>query len=194
MTLIPAFEIGVRNAWIFIVPYIFMNFGLTLLLTAFKDRKSTFWALPSYTGLDRMCFLLYIVLMGGLWTYSVFLPLAIGTIWFYAGLPVYLLGWAFLIFAMLVFTHTPVDKPNIAGIYRFSRHPWYIGMFLIYIGTGIASASWVYLLVTLIWLATYRNVLMIPEERECCERFGNTYREYMNRTPRWVGVLKSRKK
>jgi hypothetical protein len=72
MALIPNFEMGVWNAWIFIAPYIFMNFGLPFLLTAFKNRKN-FWEFPSYTGLDRMCFLLYMVLMGGLSIYSVFL-------------------------------------------------------------------------------------------------------------------------
>ena len=29
------------------------------------------------------------------------------------------------------------------------------------------------------------------EERCCLERYGNVYREYMNRTPRWIGIPKS---
>ena len=188
MSLIPAFEIGVRNAWIFIALYLLMNFGLTPL---FINRKSTFWAWPSYTRLERMCLLAGIVLMGGMWIYSIFLPLSLGTAWFYAGLIVYIVGWAFLVLAMLVFATGPVDKPNTAGVYRISRHPWYIGMFLIYIGAGIASSSWIYILVALILLATYRTAFMVPEERMCCDRFGNAYREYMNRTPRWIGTPKS---
>jgi protein-S-isoprenylcysteine O-methyltransferase Ste14 len=64
-------------------------------------------------------------------------------------------------------------------------------MFLVYIGTGIASASWVYIPVALLLLATYRSAYMIPEERMCCDRFGDMYREYMNRTPRWIGIPKA---
>jgi protein-S-isoprenylcysteine O-methyltransferase Ste14 len=188
MTLIPAFEIGVWNAWIFIVPYLFTNFGLTPLLI---KKKSTFWAFPSYAGLERMYLLLFYALFGGLTLYSIFLPLATGTVWFYTGLAVYLLGFAFLVLAMLTFISTPVDKPNTTGIYRISRHPWYLGMFSIYVGTGLASASWLYLLLALIWLIPIRNALMIPEERMCCERFGDAYREYMNKTPRWLGTQKS---
>jgi len=188
MSAIPAFEIGVWNAWIFIVPYVLMNFGLTFI---FIDKKSTFWTWPSYTRLERICLLIGMLLMGGMWIYSIFLPLSIGTAWFYAGLSVYLLGWIFLLLAMLAFIATPVDIPNTTGIYRFSRHPWYLGMLLIYIGTGIASASWVYLLLALIYLGMYRNAFLIPEERSCCERFGDAYREYMNRTPRWIGIPKS---
>jgi protein-S-isoprenylcysteine O-methyltransferase Ste14 len=195
MSLVPAFQIGAWNAWIFIVPWLLLHFGLTSSLKSFiKDRKSTFWAFPSYTRLERMYLLLWSVIFGGLSIYSVFLPLATGTVWFYAGLAVYLLGIAFAVLAMLTFTATPADKPNITGIYRITRHPWYLGMFFMYIGTGIASASWVYLLLVLIWLAPIRNVLMIPEERECRERFGDTYREYMDRTPRWIGIPKSTEK
>jgi protein-S-isoprenylcysteine O-methyltransferase Ste14 len=34
---------------------------------------------------------------------------------------------------------------------------------------------------------------MIEEEREFVERFGNAYKEYMNKTPRWIGIPKSSK-
>jgi len=125
--------------------------------------------------------------------YSVFLPLAIGTVWFYAGLAVYLMGFVFFILAVLVFIATPIDKPNTTGIYSISRHPIYLSYFFLFIGIGIASASWLYILLALISLAPMRNALMIPEERMCCENFGNAYREYMNRTPRWIGIPKSKK-
>ena len=188
MSAVPAFEIGIWNAWILIVPYILMNFGLTVLLI---DRKSAFWAWPSYTRLEKMYLRTAMLLMACLWIYSIFLPLNPGTVWLYVGIPVYILGWAFLLLAMLTFISTPADKPNTTGIYRISRHPWYIGMLLIYVGAGIASASWVYLLIAFMFLATYGNAFTIPEERMCCERFGDVYREYVNRTPRWIGISKS---
>ena len=187
MTLMPAFEIGVWNAWILIVPYLLVNFGLSFLLV---DRKSTFWAWPSYTRLERVCLVTGVLLMGGLWIYSIFLPLTVGTAWFYAGLPVYLLGLALVAIAMLAFISTPVVQPNTTGIYRISRHPMYLGILVVYIGIGIAGASWVYLLMVLILLATYRTAYAIPEERWCCKRFGEAYREYMDRSPRWIGIPK----
>jgi len=52
MCLIPAFEIGVWNAWILIVPCLLVNFGSSFL---FVDRKSALWVSPSYTRLERMC-------------------------------------------------------------------------------------------------------------------------------------------
>jgi len=188
MSLVPSFEIDVWNAWILIVPYLLVNFVLPLFSVG---RKSSFWVFPSYTGLEKMCLITQQVLMGCLLIYSIFLPLITGTAWFYAGLPIYLLGLVFVTTAMLTFIVTPGDKPNTTGLYRISRHPMYLGIIFIYIGIGIASASWVYLLIALLYLGTYRTVFIIPEERFCCEKFGNTYREYMNRTPRWIGLPKS---
>jgi protein-S-isoprenylcysteine O-methyltransferase Ste14 len=192
MSLTPAFGIGVWNAWIFVAPWVFAYMGLTVILKSFrKDRKSTFWKFPSYNRSEKMYLLLWFLIYLGLVIYSIFLPLAIGTVWFYIGLPVWLVGLAFVLLAIRAFTVTAVDKPNTSGVYRISRHPWYVGAALIFIGASIASASWVYVLLALIWLLPTRNVLMMPEERECCERFGNAYREYMNRTPRWIGIPKS---
>jgi protein-S-isoprenylcysteine O-methyltransferase Ste14 len=193
MSLIPAFEIGLWNAWIFIVPYMFVALGLPSFLASFQKRKATFWKFPSYTRTQRMYLVLFFVLELGMFVYSIFLPLAIDTVWFYLGFVVYLVGWAFLFSAWRTFANTSVDKPNTTGIYRISRHPWYVGMFFVYIGAGIAGASWVFLLLALIFSAPIRNGLMIVEERECVERFGNVYRDYMNNTSRWIGIPKSSK-
>ena len=188
MSLVPAFEIGVWNAWILIVLFLIANNGLTVLLV---DRKSAWFAWPSYTKLEKRILAIGQVILFSSGIYSIFLPLKLGTAWFYAGFPIYLLGLAFITMAVLTFTATPVDKPNTTGIYRISRHPINFGWLLILLGVGIASASWVYLLVALTFLGMYITPLAIPEERMCCERFGDAYRDYMNRTPRWIGMPKS---
>jgi len=59
-----------------------------------------------------------------------------------------------------------------------------------YIGIGIASASGLFLLLILVPIAL--SMATAPaEERFCVEKYGNSYRKYMNRTPRWLGVPKS---
>jgi len=60
------------------------------------------------------------------------------------------------------------------------------------IGVGIASASWVFLVFTMV-TAILWGILVFPEERGCLEQYGDAYREYMNRTPRWIGIPKSGK-
>jgi protein-S-isoprenylcysteine O-methyltransferase Ste14 len=37
------------------------------------------------------------------------------------------------------------------------------------------------------------NNSVAPEERGCLEKYGEAYRQYMNRTPRWIGLPRSGK-
>jgi len=187
MSLIPAFEIGVWNAWIFSVPFLIVTYGLSYLIV---DRKASLFAWPLYTKLEKRFVPIQMLLMLVPCIYSIFLPLKMGVAWFYAGLIIYLLGLAFIIMAVITFSATPLDKPNTTGIYRVSRNPMYFGWFLAYVGIGIASTSWLFLLLS-VALIIVMTILAVPEERFFCEKYGDAYREYMNRTPRWIGIPKS---
>ncbi|MDD2666534.1 MAG: isoprenylcysteine carboxylmethyltransferase family protein [Methanocellales archaeon] len=125
--------------------------------------------------------------------YSVFLPLKPGTAWFYVGLTIYLLGVIIGTIAAFNFFSTPVDELVIKGAYRISRNPMYLSMFLIFVGTGIACVSWIFLLLAIAFLIL-SHILVNSEESFCLQKYGNAYREYMNTTPRWVGMPKSGEK
>ena len=79
--------------------------------------------------------------------YSIFLPLQLGTIWFYVGFPIALVGLITFTMVIVTFATTPIDvEPLTKGLYRYSRHPMYATQALMFIGVGIASASWVFFL------------------------------------------------
>ena len=125
--------------------------------------------------------------------YSIFLPLRLGTIWFYVGFPISIVGLITYTTVIVSFASTPVDdEPLTKGLYRYSRHPMYITQLVMFIGVGIASVSWVFLLFSIVY-TVLSFVIAIPEERFCFEKYGDAYREYMDRTPRWVGIPKSAK-
>ena len=189
MSLIPAFEIGLWNAWIFLIPYAYINFGLGYLIV---DRNALLFTWPSYTKSEKRFLGILAVTLLAPWIYSIFLPVKMGMAWFYAGLAIYLLGLIFITMATLSFSNTPLDGPVTKGIYRISRHPMNFGVCLVLIGVGIASASWVLLLCAAAFIILQWTVLEKSEERMCLDKFGDAYREYMNRTPRWIGVPKSR--
>lgn len=129
------------------------------------------------------------ILWIGATLYSIFLPLGVGTTWFYIGLGVFVIGVIVLISATLIVERTPVHRPFAGGIYRFSRHPMYLSMMLVYMGVSIASASWLFLLITAITFFLLR-FQMVQEEAYCREKFGPIYVEYENHTPRWIGKPK----
>jgi len=128
-----------------------------------------------------------VIIMPFTMVYSFFLPLKLGTAWFYVGIPLCFLGIVMGLMAGVSFATAPLDKPMTKGVYSVSRHPIYFGGFLEYVGIGIASASWIFLLCAAVWVITWR-IGVANEERFLVEKYGNAYREYMNRTPRWIGM------
>ena len=122
--------------------------------------------------------------------YSIFLPLKTGTAWLYAGLPIFAAALLISVTSLFNIASAPVDKPVMQGIYRVSRHPMYLSGFLMYTGVGISCASWVVLLLAVIWIVFWR-IAVPAEERFLIEKYGDGYRDYRNRTPRWIGIPKS---
>ena len=191
MSLIPEFELGLWNAWIFVLSFGLMFIGWHILDRLRAQKGSSRPDKPPFNESEKKLYGISQVIFLASVIYSGFLPLKLGTAWFYVGLLVYLFGMTFTILAGTSLDTTPIDKPATKGLYRISRNPLYLGTFLIFIGIGIAGASWLYLLLIAVFIVLY-DILIAPEERWCLEKYGDSYREYMNRTPRWIGIPKSR--
>ena len=181
MSLTPAFEIGVWNAWIFTV-FIFLCVFLSQII---KEVGEKIAHSEEEKKLNRYIALVSILMV----IYSVFLPLKLGTTWFYTGLSIFLLGLVFLTVTIVNIATTPRGKPFTKGVYRYSRNPLSLGMLLTFLGIGIASASWLFLLLSVI-IAVITHFMTFKEERSCLKKFGDSYRQYMLRTPRWIGMPK----
>jgi protein-S-isoprenylcysteine O-methyltransferase Ste14 len=173
MSLIPEFELGIWNAWIFFVLH---QAGTSILLQLMYSRDvwKDVWnvwkkASTDYSSnkpdriLKYSVYFVFFAVVG----YGVFLPLKLHTVWFYVGLLIYLLGVIIDFMASVSWATNPLDKPITTGIYSISRHPM-----------GIVGIS-------------LMNMSAVNEERFCLEKFGNAYQEYMERTPRWIGIPKS---
>jgi len=186
MSLVPVFEIGVWNAWIFMVFILVHTFLLSLI---FKDAMKKRGAPGdiAYTKVEKSANIFRQIILILTFIYSIFLPLKLGTAWFYAGLAVYLVGLITYTIVMVNWTTSPPDEPVTKGLYCYSRHPQYLTQFLMFVGAGIASASWIFLSLEIVTLILI-NIVVIPEEGFCLEKYDDTYRDYMNRTPRWIGI------
>ena len=185
MSLIPDFELGLWNAWIFIIPFIiYWIVGIKFL---FSKR------MPESPSIKRrkieILANMLVIIMFGSFIYSIFVPIKLGTIWFYFGLLVYLIGIILITISMINFATTPINKPVTKGAYHYSRNPMFIGFFLEYFGIAIACISWVYLVITVICILIM--VYLSPfEEAITLGHYGKAYKEYMKRTPKWIGIPK----
>ena len=191
MSVIPAFELGLWNAWIFILPVLLLVFIGTRLI---KKRKMASLSeyISDFSKKGKILLTILMIPILGSYFYSVFLPLKLGTIWFYIGVVIYLVGLSIQAIAWQNLATASVDKPVTKGVYRISRNPMYIGDFLTFISIAVASLSWIFLLVAIISIIV-NNIWVISEERECLAKYGSQYREYLDKIPRWIGKTKSRK-
>jgi protein-S-isoprenylcysteine O-methyltransferase Ste14 len=192
MLLIPAFQIGVWNAWIFMIwPWVGMLAVRLIGLDVY--RRASGQPEMKTSRQYRVVSSVSMVIDTMAVAYSIFLPLKLGTTWFYAGLSIFLLGLVVLTTATVNFATTPMDVPITKGIYHYSRHPLYLASLLIYFGVGIASASWVFLLVFVVQSVSIR-IAAVGEESFCLEKYGEAYHDYVDKTPRWLGLPKSGRK
>jgi len=184
--LIPSFEIGWLNAWVFIIPLIaYWLVGIKFLFSKRMPEK-----IPFKNKKDKILSNILVVILFGSYVYSIFVPLKLGTVWLSIGLVIYIVGIVLVNLAIISFATTPMDKPVTKGIYRFSRNPMDIGFFLVYFGIAIMCTSWVYLVITVAFILIMHNFLPF-EEAVTLEKYGKAYGEYMKRTPRWIGLPKS---
>ena len=142
----------------------------------------------AHRTVNRIAWILWILAF----VYSIFLPLRpVGTIWFCVGLPVALVGLVAFVMVIVSFVTTPIgEKPITTGLYRYSRHPMYITQLVMLVGAGIASASWLFLLLSIVYTGL-GFIYAGSEERNCLQKYGDAYRKYMEKTPRWIGLPKS---
>ncbi len=106
-----------------------------------------------------------------------------------------LMGAGMVIWVSIVFvthgrgTPIPIEPPKDfvgAGLYRFVRNPMYFGALLALFAEAIFFRSaWILLYAGMLWLALHTFTVFL-EEPELERRFGETYREYRERTPRWI--------
>ena len=189
MQIIPAFKIGIWNAWIFAVIF------LLVPLSGWVINKEAYKKLGTPPDMrlsikEKLIGHIANVITSIAFLYAIFLPFKLGTAWFYIGLFIFLLASALLITAVISVLTTPIDSPITKGIYRYSRHPLYFSCLLALIAIGIATASWIILLVAIIFFILV-NIIAGSEERYCKEKYGDIYIEYLNKVPRWIGIPRS---
>jgi protein-S-isoprenylcysteine O-methyltransferase Ste14 len=141
------------------------------------DRSG--WSEKQYifTGLGRLFALACLALL-------TFTPLRLGSAVFASGLLMAVLALAGLIKALFDFRNTPPDQPVTRGMYAISRHPQIVMSSLVLLGGCFAIGSWIAMLVwTVARVLSHLGIL--AEEEVCLRQYGDSYRAYLQRVPRY---------
>jgi protein-S-isoprenylcysteine O-methyltransferase Ste14 len=94
------------------------------------------------------------------------------------------LGLIGLVKALFDFNNTPLDEPVTRGLYHVSRHPQIVMSSVVLLGGCIAIGSWV---AVAFWAAArlLEHFGVVAEEEVCLKQYGEPYRAYLKRVPRY---------
>jgi protein-S-isoprenylcysteine O-methyltransferase Ste14 len=73
------------------------------------------------------------------------------------------------------------------GPFAYSRNPMFLSGLFLWLGWALFYGSPAILVITIIMWAVTDRVTVPREERGLEARFGDVYREYKRRVPRWIG-------
>ena len=120
--------------------------------------------------------------------------LASGTVLLLAGGA--LTGWALAERRRHEANEFDLERPQTlvtSGAYAVSRHPMYVGWWLIHLGFGVLRGSaWV--LVTLPSAVLAEHGAVLAEERQLAQSFGQQFLSYAEQVPRYLPLAPARKK
>ena len=188
MKIIPELRIGLLNGWIPLVLYfiglirsvsLYSNESRIWLFDNPKDESKRVLMFIRLCG--QLAMMAYIVMM-------IITPLNINNPIFLVGAVIYSVGYILEMSALYYFRRTPVGQPVVKGPYRFSRNPQWLGLFLVLLGSAIAAGIWLYIGIVAIVGIIY-HIQILAEETACIKKYGESYREYMNRKPRYFLFL-----
>jgi len=87
-------------------------------------------------------------------------------------------------------TNVPTRRPAtalvVAGPYRFSRNPIYVGMILLLLGIGVMVDSVWIVALAVPFALVLRYGVIAREERYLAAKFGDAYRLYCTQVRRWI--------
>jgi|SRR5215510_952406 len=91
-------------------------------------------------------------------------------------------------------TPAPIDPPKrlvVRGLYRFLRNPMYAGVLLALLGEAWLFRSTALLIYAAIAFTWQHLFVVYYEEPALMRKFGESYSEYLARTPRWIPRINS---
>jgi len=184
MELISTFKIGWLNGWILLC-LIYLIFGI-LLLAFPKDVRVRLYEYDraSWSKTQRAFYVIGKLLALICFVMIIFTPLKIRANIFIPGIILFALGLAGFITALFNFKNTSPNQPVTRGLYRISRHPQVIMLFIMSIGICIAIGSWLVLFIMIV-SSLFLHFRDLAEEKACLERYGDAYRNYIKLVPRY---------
>ena len=172
------------NGFCLVIPLLIIRFGWLCVLNKQAVQRAGYFApvqegevLPSYIyKVSNVVLFLYLF-----WTKIE----ADFSLYFYGGVICYCIGIILCMIATMNFAFPNAEGLNTNGLYYFSRNPMYIAYFVYFLGTCLLTQSGI-LFAILMCFQISAHWIILSEERWCIEKFGDSYKEYRTKVPRYL--------
>ncbi|MCL4249209.1 MAG: DUF1295 domain-containing protein [Anaerolineae bacterium] len=185
MEWLPELRLGWLNGWLMLAVF-YLVFALLMIVFP-RDVVKKLYDRSGWTRQQRWLSIVRIPVALAFFILAIFTPLKIGQPVFIVGLAIFCAGYLGMLVALFNYRNTPVDQPVTQGLYRLSRNPQWLSLATMFAGTAIAMGSWLALLLLAVVAVVYHSRIL-SEEKSCLERYGDSYRAYLKRIPRYLIV------
>ena len=182
MELFPVLQIGWLNGWA-LMCILYSVFGILLLVFP-QEVVRRLYDRSGWSRRQRVLILIGKLIALVWFPLVIFTPLKIGTPVFVLGTVTFALSLVGFVIALLNYRNTPLDRPVTKGLYRISRHPQASMLLVAFGGISIAIGSGLAVCLIAISLV-FHHLRVLAEEESCLRQYGDSYRAYMKRMPRY---------
>ncbi len=176
------------NLWL----YYAIGYGIAMVVQIWANKKrGEPFEDPELLMSNKKMFILSLIWLFGGFIISIFVPVSFG-LQFYIGLIFCFIGFIIVLATFYSFA----QKAGLATtrIHRYSRNPNYIGWIIFYFGLSLIGWSlsiwsiifFIYFLITFPFL----HWCVLIEEKFLSNKYGDSYKEYLQKTPRYFGKAK----
>jgi protein-S-isoprenylcysteine O-methyltransferase Ste14 len=157
-------------------------------VTTSSDKSSLWWLYGLITLGYALSFSIGATRIGRIYYWNTF---------FAIGMALFVIGLMIRIHSILTlkqyFTYSVAKVENHkiieTGLYKFIRHPGYLGQLIIFIGISTSISNWLSILVMMIPIILGYLYRIKVEERFMLEQLGEDYLNYQERTKRLIPMI-----
>jgi protein-S-isoprenylcysteine O-methyltransferase Ste14 len=146
-------------------------------------KRAAFFA--PLIGREKTAYWFYQISNILIFVYLFFLKIKTDSNWYYVGLVTYGLGMLLCLASVSNFAKPSKNGINLRGLYRISRNPMYVSYFIYFLGCVLLTKSLLLFVILMIFQIS-AHWIILSEERWCIKKFGEEYKNYMNKVRRYI--------
>ena len=182
MEIFPPLELTLLGGYLSLLPMIVIQ--IVNIFGSPPQARARLFDRSSHSSYQRILLVISKTVSLLLLIFLVFTPLSGEIVEIITGFFIIIIGCVGVRLAVIDFINTPSNEPVTRGLYKYSRNPQEVMLSLIMLGACITISSWLALLILGI-SRIINHFSIVAQEQACIQQYGDSYKEYMERIPRY---------